>query len=223
MSRVRQAIVSVGINEPDPAVVLARANDILLLQDATMVTAVCGFIDLAQGAITYASAGHPPILLLRPDGAVDHLPAGGPPLGALDNASYESRGTLAEPKSMLVLYTDGLIEYNRDWTGGERKLEEAVRDIDIDDCSDPAAQIMQTVFEGEVPQDDVAILTVTFREAESPNAPLSADLTSSAVRPITDASVRSLLASVLPKTYAQAALVQLERPLVRHTTGRIDE
>jgi serine phosphatase RsbU (regulator of sigma subunit) len=190
--------------------VLSRANEILLLQDMTMVTAVCGMIDLMNGEITIANAGHPPAILLHPDGRVEMLSASGPPLGALDRPTYATASTVVEPGSMLVLYTDGLIEYGRDWEAGEARLLEAVRSVDRRSSIDPAATIMQAIFGGDAPVDDVAILTITFRETASDDHPVSADLASASARPLLDRSARTILESVIAGAYARVALAGLE-------------
>ena len=196
MSRVRQAVLSVGVEERDPAKVLARANGILLLQDLTMVTAVCGMIDLVHGVITVANAGHPAPVLVRPNGEIEMLKASGPPLGALDEPVYEARSTMVEPGSMLVLYTDGLIEYGRDWEAGEARLLEAIAAVKAGSGVDPAASILKSIFDGEPPVDDVAILTMAFRESETDPQPITADVTTASARPLLDRSVRTLIESI---------------------------
>jgi serine phosphatase RsbU (regulator of sigma subunit) len=163
MSRVRQAILSVGVDESDPGNVLARVNDILLMQDATIVTAICGVIDLARGVIRLANAGHPPAIMLFDGDRVEKIGATGPPLGAIDRATYSVTSVLATPGSLLTLYTDGLVEYEHDWDEGERRLLQALRSI-RNDGSDPAAAVLQRIFGGEAPLDDVAILTVSFHD-----------------------------------------------------------
>ena len=57
-----------------------------------------------------ASAGHLPLLVRRPGGAVERLQhAQGPPLGTALAAVPEVQVRL-EPDALLVLYTDGLVE-----------------------------------------------------------------------------------------------------------------
>ncbi|MGB6985997.1 MAG: SpoIIE family protein phosphatase [Candidatus Aquilonibacter sp.] len=193
MSRVRQAILSVGMDESDPANVLARTNEILLMQDVTMVTAICGMIDLAQGVIRMANAGHPPAMMLFDGERVEKIGATGPPLGAIDQASYTVTSLLATPGSLLTLYTDGLIEYNRDWEEGERRVLQVLRSIH-DRSADPAAALLQRIFDGEAPPDDVAILTISFREdAGEPSTERAHVL--QRVRPILRHDVKVLLAS----------------------------
>jgi serine phosphatase RsbU (regulator of sigma subunit) len=193
MSRVRQAILSVGIEESDPANVLARANEILLMQDVTIVTAICGMIDLTQGVIRMANAGHPPAMMLFDGERVEKIGATGPPLGAVDKATYAVTSVLATPGSLLTLYTDGLIEYDRDWEEGERRVLAVLHSIHAQSV-DPAASLLQRIFNGEAPPDDVAILTISFREdAGEPSAERARG--SQRIRPILSRDVKVLLAS----------------------------
>ncbi|HTZ56317.1 MAG TPA: SpoIIE family protein phosphatase [Candidatus Acidoferrum sp.] len=193
MSRVRQAILSVGVEESDPANVLARTNEILLMQDATMVTAICGVIDLAQGVVRIANAGHPPAIMLFDGNRVEQIGASGPPLGAIDRASYTVTSVLATPGSLLTLYTDGLIENDHDCEDGERRVLEALRAIPRDG-GDAAAALLERIFGGETPADDVAILTIAFREDAGERGAEGAGAAKRA-RPILRHDVRLLLAS----------------------------
>lgn len=193
MSRVRQAILSVGVDESDPANVLARTNEILLMQDVTMVTAICGMIDLAQGVIRMANAGHPPAMMLFDGERVEKIGATGPPLGAIDKARYAVTSVLATPGSLLTLYTDGLVEYDHDWDEGERRVLEVLRSIH-ERSADPAGALLQKIFNGEAPPDDVAILTISFRENGRERSIEQAGISKRA-RPILRHDVKVLLAS----------------------------
>jgi serine phosphatase RsbU (regulator of sigma subunit) len=198
MSRVRQTILSVGVEEHDPATVLARANEVLLLQDSTMVTATCGFVDLRGGSIVYSSAGHPQPIMVYDDGTSSMLAVGGPPLGALDAAEFKTSSIAIRPRSLLVLYTDGLIEYARDWETGERRLVEAVRRVRRDATSDPAASIVESIFRGAPPVDDVAVLTMFFDDAVAKGRAASANvakIVAASARPLVDRSMVLLVRS----------------------------
>ncbi|MFG3200637.1 SpoIIE family protein phosphatase [Streptomyces sp. NPDC048192] len=68
-------------------------------------------LDPARGTAVMARAGHPPPLLRRPDGRVRVLDlAGGPLLGIDPAAVYPTTEVSLAPGSVLVLYTDGLVE-----------------------------------------------------------------------------------------------------------------
>lgn len=73
-------------------------------------TVLCGFVDVAEGSITFANAGHPPPLIVTDEGAQYLEVPPGPPIGATRGATYEAH-TVAVPRGATVLLvTDGLFE-----------------------------------------------------------------------------------------------------------------
>jgi len=162
MSRARQAIISNALHEHDPAIVLSKANETLMLQEAKMVTAVCGYINPKSLEIRYATAGHPPPVLAFPDSEPYFLEHDGMPLGILPNVSYREFIAYAREGALLVLYTDGVIEHKRDLIEGERRLLDATRSVVVKGASDPASSVRQAIFADKAPDDDVAIMTVSF-------------------------------------------------------------
>jgi serine phosphatase RsbU (regulator of sigma subunit) len=61
--------------------------------------------------MTWTNAGHPPPLLLHPDGQVTRLNDHGPLLHhTLPAVERQDHQSVLEPGSTLLLYTDGLIE-----------------------------------------------------------------------------------------------------------------
>ncbi|MFI8457033.1 PP2C family protein-serine/threonine phosphatase [Kitasatospora sp. NPDC085464] len=83
---------------------------------AENTTAASVFVDWTDHALTYSSAGHPPPALCRPDGTVTFLDqATDPPLGARpEHVVRPQTRTAFTEGSVLVLYTDGLIERRRE-------------------------------------------------------------------------------------------------------------
>ena len=162
MSRVRQAILTASVDNSDPSKILELANTVLLMQDSTIVTALCGFVDTETMAFTYATAGHPAPILAGP-GAASSLWNYGPPLGASRTASYRNFVVSGDPNSIFVLYTDGLLEYRRDIVEGERRLLAIVNQAIEAKPLAPARYIFDRVFERFSPSDDVAILTIAFK------------------------------------------------------------
>ncbi|MFE2063391.1 SpoIIE family protein phosphatase [Streptomyces sp. NPDC059467] len=79
---------------------------------ACATTAVKAVVDPHARHITYSSAGHPPPVLVRPDGTSVLLDqATDPPLGARPNHAPRPQATVPYASGdTLVLYTDGLIE-----------------------------------------------------------------------------------------------------------------
>jgi len=157
MGRVRQAIVGAAIDTPDPGRVLEKVNRLLVLQDAPIVTAVVGFIDLAANTISLASAGHPATILIDHDEA-EHFSSGDLPLAVQPGATYMTKAYTVESETFVALYTDGLIEARRDVAADEVRLLAAVRRAERGELS--ASQIRDTVLADVASSDDVAILTI---------------------------------------------------------------
>jgi serine phosphatase RsbU (regulator of sigma subunit)/pSer/pThr/pTyr-binding forkhead associated (FHA) protein len=73
-------------------------------------TILLAALEVPTGTVRYANAGHSPGLVIRSNGAIEHLEATGLPLGLIDDATYELRGTSLDPGDLLVLYSDGYTE-----------------------------------------------------------------------------------------------------------------
>lgn len=104
----------------DPSQFLAGINHGLLaiLQHADeplFATACYLVVDVAQGWMTYANAGHPlPFLLERATGIVTRLdfPIGesGPALGIFEGPAFATGRHVLAPHDLVILFTDGLFE-----------------------------------------------------------------------------------------------------------------
>ena len=96
----------------DPGRTAAEINRHLcyLRPVAPFVTVFFAHVDCAQGTLVYCNAGHFPPVLLRADGRTETLGKGGPLLGAVEHATFESSEAALEPGDMLVAYTDGVLE-----------------------------------------------------------------------------------------------------------------
>ncbi|WP_328778022.1 SpoIIE family protein phosphatase [Streptomyces canus] len=112
----------------------ARALDVLGLyaryvEGALATTVVQAVIDTRARRILYSSAGHPPPVLLHPDGTCDLLDqATDPPLGARPEPVPRLQADLSyTPGDTFVLYTDGLIERRgEDIDAGLQRLTDAL-------------------------------------------------------------------------------------------------
>jgi anti-sigma regulatory factor (Ser/Thr protein kinase) len=171
MGEVRQTFRVAAMENRDPAAVLDMANRLLLLRPhSTMVTAIFGMFDGRR--FTYSSAGHPPPILGTIEGGVEKLPISGIPLG-VDAQLGRTAWTVTIPSgSVLVLYTDGLIESDHDVIDGERALIAAVKAEMQSPSADPARSIRDRVLGPRRNLDDIAILTLTVQEAPTPELDL---------------------------------------------------
>src|SRR6202011_3330009 len=103
---------SYGRPDSDPAKIAWEINRHLcyLRPVAPFVTAFLARIDCHLGELTYCNAGHFPPILLRADGRTELLESGGPLLGAIEGAEYDSGELILEPGDTLVTYSDGVLE-----------------------------------------------------------------------------------------------------------------
>jgi serine phosphatase RsbU (regulator of sigma subunit) len=98
---------------PDPAMLLAAANDDLSADnpEMTFVTACLGVLDMETGAGSIALAGHDPPAIVA-GGAVrmmNGLPVN-PALGVMEGLPYAAVPFQLAPGEAMVLFTDGVTE-----------------------------------------------------------------------------------------------------------------
>jgi serine phosphatase RsbU (regulator of sigma subunit)/anti-sigma regulatory factor (Ser/Thr protein kinase) len=113
MGRLRTAIKTLTMLELPPAETLQRLDDLmheLGVFEPHFATCVYAVYDSVDGTCEVACAGHLPPLLVHPDGTNEFLDVSpAPPLG-IGNSPIVSRTLRIEDGSLLVLYTDGLVE-----------------------------------------------------------------------------------------------------------------
>jgi sigma-B regulation protein RsbU (phosphoserine phosphatase) len=103
---------SCGRSDSSPGKTATEINHHLcyLRPVAPFVTAFLAQVDCNLGTLAYCNAGHYPPILLRADGGTELLSTGGPLLGAVEDANFESGAVTLEPGDMLVVYSDGVLE-----------------------------------------------------------------------------------------------------------------
>ncbi|MFF3247876.1 SpoIIE family protein phosphatase [Streptomyces sp. NPDC002870] len=112
MGQVRTAVRAYTAAAQPPGKVMESTNRLLIDLDADLLASCVHLhLDLPAARGLLARAGHPQPLLRDPDGRVQILDlAGGPLLGVDPRAVYPTTAVPLPPGSVLVLYTDGLIE-----------------------------------------------------------------------------------------------------------------
>jgi PAS domain S-box-containing protein len=185
MGRLRTAVRTLADIDLDPGELLTRLDDVvtrLVAEEGlspsggspTDLSATCLYAvyDPVSRRCSLARAGHPPPAVVTPDGRSEFLdlPAG-PPLGLGGLPFEEAEFELAED-SLLVLYTDGLIESRRhDIDTGLnamlKVLSEAHLRPDGPTSAPPSLQtICDTLIEALLPEraeDDAALLIACTR------------------------------------------------------------
>lgn len=101
----------------DPVSLFTRVNrDFVedLAAPGVFVTALLLILNTRTREITMASAGHPPLLLVRANGDVRTLERTGPGLGLSVQASFEMHRFCMVDGDQLLVYTDGLFDVGDD-------------------------------------------------------------------------------------------------------------
>lgn len=148
----------------DPAAVLHEVNTFLgRYHPERMATACYLVFDRRTRTLTYATAGHPPPLLIHADGSSVYLDrATSPPLGPVRNVCYRQADITVAENDTLLLYTDGLIERRReDLAIGMRRLTEFARTTSGLDIAQLCGGFLHHQPEAAFP-DDRALLAVRF-------------------------------------------------------------
>jgi serine phosphatase RsbU (regulator of sigma subunit) len=96
----------------DPGQTAAEINRHLcyLRPTAPFVTAFFANVDCDQGTLIYCNAGHFPPILLSANNRAETLNTGGPLLGAVEHATFESSKVTLDPGDIVVAYSDGVLE-----------------------------------------------------------------------------------------------------------------
>jgi PAS domain S-box-containing protein len=167
MGQLRTAVRTLARSDIPPAQVLRSLDAVVAdMGQDEMATCVYAVHDPVSGGCQIARAGHPPPAVASPGGAITYLD--GPPGTPLGTGGQDFRAEQVRlpPGSLLVLYTDGLIEARgRDLDQGLDQLAHALRDHD----QQPLAELCDGVLRQLLPvrpQDDVAVLMARPQHAE---------------------------------------------------------
>jgi PAS domain S-box-containing protein len=171
MGRVRNALRAYAFEDSDPATVLLRLHRLIRNQDDdAMVTAFVARYDPATGLMSWSRAGHPPPLLVAPEGTTRFLDdVNGAPLGTMAR-EYRTATTRLDPGALIVCYTDGLIERrDRILDDGLAWLDERVREYSGDALATLCDKLVDDPFVPHPSPDDICVVALRV-EASSTEA-----------------------------------------------------
>lgn len=161
MGQLRSACRALLIDDPSPAVALAKLDHFAAqLDGAQCTTAFCAVLTVQTGELVYSSAGHPPSVLVHADGTTRYLDEGrGLPLAVRPDRPRPEARAVIPPRATLLLYTDGLVERRRapldQGIAYAATALQAGRPHPIDDV---ATDVMTQLKPVDGYQDDVALL-----------------------------------------------------------------
>jgi PAS domain S-box-containing protein len=163
MGNLRTALRAYILDGRPPAAAVQRLDALMFdLEEPSMATLVYLTLDPVTRRVEYVRAGHPPPLLRDPRGQVHALnDEGSPPVGVAAKAPFFSKSLELEPGSLLLLYTDGLIERRGEGiAAGVARLRKilATAPEGAEDC----ARVVIEQLGGEGLADDAALVALRF-------------------------------------------------------------
>jgi sigma-B regulation protein RsbU (phosphoserine phosphatase) len=164
-------LVRIFGREPSgPAEMLRRVNEALAGQNPRdmFVTLACAVFEPRSGRVSYASAGHPSPVRLRPcEAPVLPFQSTGLMAGVVRNTGFQSCEAELRPGDTYVFYTDGVSEaFNASGEQfGERRMLGHLTSDPGSSAAETVAGLLRTVrtHAGDHPQsDDITILAVHY-------------------------------------------------------------
>ena len=173
MAHLQSAVRAYALEGLRPSVVLERTDAFAQeLERRGMATMLYAVIDPEAGTLRFASAGHPPPLIVSPAGeAVYAEGRSGSPLGTVTFPSYEETVVALQPGSLVLLYTDGLVERPTvPLSEGLVALAEAA--AGMDDPAEVCRSLPGRVLDGRS-SDDIALLAIRIEPLPAERLALS--------------------------------------------------
>lgn len=170
MGRLRTAFGALALHTEGPGELLRAVDEFVGGPDgADFATAFVAVIDPESGTIKHASAGHPPPLLVQATGEATWLESGlsGPLYGETGNARGEA-SVEAEPGSVLVIFSDGLIERRGESLSiGMARLEAIIPELAAMDPQAICDELVHRLGVSVDRADDVVVLAVRLEPVSS--------------------------------------------------------
>lgn len=158
MSKIRLVLRTAGMLGAPPAVMLQAAERILDTTRDRYATALAAVYDPAARTLEVASAGHPGPLVANPGGEVESVELEGAMLGLRAGAVRESVTRRIPPGAIVALYTDGLVEVQRDFNAGLAQLRRAILHASANAGALSAEDLVESAIGAQTPMDDLAVL-----------------------------------------------------------------
>lgn len=146
----------------DPAAVLAGLNRVFDMDEhgGMYLTAWYGVVDAAKDELVFASAGHPPAVLVR-EGEACRVTVANPPVGTLPDRAFVKERTTFGQGDRLYVFSDGAYEVADE---GLDHLEARIVAGSVDRSVGEARRLYNSVLDaadGSLLEDDFTLLLVS--------------------------------------------------------------
>lgn len=158
MAQLRNALRAYALEGGAPADTVEKLSAFMLSLDmGGMVTCLYGVLDVDEGVFRYASAGHPPPLVVGEQSSEFGESTRCPPLG-MAPAIADEQIVEAPAGSTVLLYTDGLIERRGErLSEGRKRLQVMAARVEPEHLADRLVD--ELVGPAMATDDDVALVT----------------------------------------------------------------
>jgi serine phosphatase RsbU (regulator of sigma subunit) len=167
MSNVKASLQASAAVNASAAGVITSVNRLLerSVEPGKFVTLFFGVLDPDTLRMEFVNAGHPAPLLLRADGRMERLEAGGVVLGIDARATYDTGTVTLAPGDLLAMYTDGVNEAQGedDELYGDERVEVLMRRQRGAAAADVLSELVTEVraYEGaRGPSDDLTAMVI---------------------------------------------------------------
>jgi sigma-B regulation protein RsbU (phosphoserine phosphatase) len=155
-----------SVEHDAPATVMERVNSDFrsIFGARSFMTAMCVALDPASGHASVVGAGHPPLLVIRDNGATESIASIAPPLGLIERPEFTETVIGFEAGDAFLLYTDGLFGSAKD---ERRRLTPQRLEKMLDHSAPSAEALLKGILTqvapdnaGDALPDDLAALAV---------------------------------------------------------------
>lgn len=164
MGQLRTAVRAMAPWCADPAEMLQRADDFAERIDGAFCTTLAyAVLEPGTGAMCYASAGHPPPLVVSAQGSGQFLEGGRRvPLGCPAAGPVETAWQRLAPGDTVIFYTDGLVERRGEsLAAGLARLQACAGDLVTSRVANLSAALVDSLVQTRL-EDDVCVLAVHY-------------------------------------------------------------
>jgi len=159
MGRLRASLRAYALEEKHPGEVLALADRKLqFFEPGQTATVLCALLHPPYDTVTFASAGHPPPILVGPDGQASYVEVPTSPLLGVTEIDPDAITIPMVLGSLFLAYSDGLIE--RRGESLDVGMERLAAAMTVDEPELVCRRVMQELVGHDEPNDDIVVMAV---------------------------------------------------------------
>ena len=133
----------------DLSLTMNTINSILMLRSSEEIYATVDLcvMDLISAGADFIKIGSVSSFIKHPDNTVEIIKASTLPIGILDNLQIETLHASLEEEDMIVMVTDGILDYVKGEEAPETALQSIIADIDTKNPQEMAERILEKILE----------------------------------------------------------------------------